>query len=97
MQPIASCGIKAGVSWNAGPSKSCWLAMLEPGAAFAHQGSPYVGPRPAEMGFPSHGVAGTAPAVVGTSVAAASATVNAIDTHVAERHFGGTATTTPPV
>ena len=33
----------------------CWLAMLDPGAAWAHHVSPYVGPRPCEIGMPLYG------------------------------------------
>ena len=68
---MASCGISASVSWNGVPSKSCWFAMLEPGAGGAHHASPYVGPRPSDMGVPSHGGPGTAPAGAGIATAEA--------------------------
>src|SRR6187399_2200248 len=47
----------------------CWFAMLEPAAAFAHHGSPKVGPRPGDTVVPSKGA--TAPAGAATTSAAA--------------------------
>src|ERR687896_2646496 len=57
---IASKGMRA----SGGP---CWVAIFESGAAFAHQVSPYVGPRPGEIGVPSHG--GTADALAAATSA----------------------------
>ena len=61
-QPIASYGISAS-------GAPCWFAMLDPAAAFAHHGSPNVGPRPGETVVPSNGA--TASAVAGMKMAAA--------------------------
>src|SRR5512145_1363304 len=57
--------------------------MLEPGAASWHQGSPYVGPSPWEIGVPSHGGPGSAPAgvvraIAGTAKAIVTTTVSQV-------------------
>src|SRR4029453_16287644 len=62
---------------------SCWSAMLPLGAA--HHGSPYVGPRPGEIGLPSHGGADCAPAGEDTAIAAAIARIAVTHAKVFER------------